>query len=531
MRKFAKDSEENKMKNSRQRNSLRVLFILVTIVVTLFNVFGREAHASDYYISPSGSDSNRGDSGLPWKTFKFAIPRLQPGDTLFLKNGTYTTSNSGFPFIDCSTNAKNGTNSQRITIKAENERQAFIKGDGTMEPFDIENCQYWTIEGLHIESADSQTVVSGVGDPLFLGNSSHIIIRRLLLARNNRYRNSHLIEMHDLTDSLFEENELYYFHRHGIALSPSSNNVFRRNYINSRGYPDLVGGRNSGETTRGDTGISIYPGSFNTFENNVIEGNDIAIDIQATNLSTNNRFFGDIGLNNHYGMVFKTREPGDSANNMPQNTWVTNFVSINSDQVGVYFRGNKNARCDNCSVFGGGGGVTADVESAFPGDGKFSVYLTNNLVMNTTGYGFHIAAAYTSSNEYPYSFKNAVSATNTTSVDPALDTCKVFIPEKSPLKRAGKNSSDIGANVLSRYAGGENNTDVVLTSQPLWDPKTGAFPHGAIIPGVNDIPGSSAFDVHKRLNVNTNGCSLPLTNTVTNTVVPSGPRNLQASSR
>jgi hypothetical protein len=65
--------------------------------------------------------------------------------------------------------------------------------------------------------------------------------------------------------------------------------------------------------------------------------------------------------------------------------------------------------------------------------------------------------------------------------------------------------SGLMANVLYRYEYG------VLTSKPLWDAKTGKFPCGAIVPGVNDIPGASCFDVHKRLNVQSNGCSLPST--------------------
>jgi len=71
------------------------------------------------------------------------------------------------------------------------------------------------------------------------------------------------------------------------------------------------------------------------------------------------------------------------------------------------------------------------------------------------------------------------------------------------MKRAGKNGADIGANVLYRYQDG------VLTTQPLWDPVTGQFPCGAIVPGVNDLPGASCVDVHQRLNVNTNGCPFP----------------------
>ena len=79
----------------------------------------------------------------------------------------------------------------------------------------------------------------------------------------------------------------------------------------------------------------------------------------------------------------------------------------------------------------------------------------------------------------------------------------MFIPASSSLKAKGKNGADIGANVLYRYKDG------VLTNEPLWDPKTGAFPCGAKVPGVNDKPGQSCFDVHLRLNVNANGCKLP----------------------
>jgi hypothetical protein len=93
--------------------------------------------------------------------------------------------------------------------------------------------------------------------------------------------------------------------------------------------------------------------------------------------------------------------------------------------------------------------------------------------------------------------------TDALTIDPQLGTCKVFIPSGSPMKGADKNGGDIGANVLYRYENGS------LTNQPLWNPVTGEFPHGAIVAGVNDIAGSSAFDVHKRLNVNTNGCLLP----------------------
>ena len=89
-------------------------------------------------------------------------------------------------------------------------------------------------------------------------------------------------------------------------------------------------------------------------------------------------------------------------------------------------------------------------------------------------------------------------------VDPQMGSCIVFIPQSSPMKGAGKNGEDIGANILKRYEDG------VLTDQTLWDADTGAFPCGAIVSGLNDVSSSSCFDVHERLNVNANGCALEM---------------------
>src|SRR4029453_9532292 len=58
-------------------------------------------------------------------------------------------------------------------------------------------------------------------------------------------------------------------------------------------------------------------------------------------------------------------------------------------------------------------------------------------------------------------------------------------------------------NILYRYQDG------VLTDEPLWDPETGRFPCGAMVAGFNDMAGSSCFDVHERLNINTHGCPFP----------------------
>jgi hypothetical protein len=143
-----------------------------------------------------------------------------------------------------------------------------------------------------------------------------------------------------------------------------------------------------------------------------------------------------------------------------------------------------------------------------------SITLRNSLFFNNKGYGVLIRDAEEHTSrvlEFLNAFGNAAgnygpgteTRTNYLSIEPKLGACRVFPPANSPMKGAGKNGSDIGANILYVYENGK------LTSQPLWKPGAGNFPCGAIIPGVNDLSGSSCFDVHKRLNVHNNGCPLP----------------------
>jgi hypothetical protein len=57
--------------------------------------------------------------------------------------------------------------------------------------------------------------------------------------------------------------------------------------------------------------------------------------------------------------------------------------------------------------------------------------------------------------------------------------------------------------VLYRYVNG------ALTTQRLWGRTTGSFPCGAAVAGVNDGARPACRTVHRRLNVNTNGCRFP----------------------
>ena len=91
---------------------------------------------------------------------------------------------------------------------------------------------------------------------------------------------------------------------------------------------------------------------------------------------------------------------------------------------------------------------------------------------------------------------------NASEIDPRLGANMVHVPAASPMWLPS--GECIGATILYRYEGG------ALTTQPLWDPATGAFPHGTLVPGVNGpLDGRGIANVHRRLNVNANGGALP----------------------
>ncbi len=80
------------------------------------------AVAADYYVSPSGSDSNSGTQSSPFRTINFASARLRAGDTLFVRGGTYYER----PTISVS-----GTASAPITIEGMPGETAVVDPGGS----------------------------------------------------------------------------------------------------------------------------------------------------------------------------------------------------------------------------------------------------------------------------------------------------------------------------------------------------------------------------------------------------------------
>ena len=63
--------------------------IFFAVLLSLSNT----VYGTNYYVSTTGSNSNTGTSvGLPFLTLAYAVSKVVPGDSIYMRGGTYVTS-------------------------------------------------------------------------------------------------------------------------------------------------------------------------------------------------------------------------------------------------------------------------------------------------------------------------------------------------------------------------------------------------------------------------------------------------------
>ncbi len=72
-----------------------------------------------FYLAPDGSDSGPGTKARPWRSLQRALDRLDPGETLLVREGTYT---------DWVVIRRSGTAQERITVAAYPGERPVVRG-------------------------------------------------------------------------------------------------------------------------------------------------------------------------------------------------------------------------------------------------------------------------------------------------------------------------------------------------------------------------------------------------------------------
>jgi len=125
------------------------IFCLLVAAVGLFGMEVPVSLAASYYVSTTGNDSYAGTSLKPFRTMQKAANVTKPGDTVIVKNGTYTTT-KGDRVLNIT---RAGTSSAYITFKAENIGGAIIDGRSNATNYGIvvmPTAAYIKIEGFEL---------------------------------------------------------------------------------------------------------------------------------------------------------------------------------------------------------------------------------------------------------------------------------------------------------------------------------------------------------------------------------------------
>lgn len=103
----------------------------ITPIVLLALSFATTAHAADWYVAPTGDDTAAGSIDKPFATITRAQQSANPGDTVFIRGGTYAMKESHIArtrgiFARVIVLDKSGTAEKPITYRAyENEKPDF----------------------------------------------------------------------------------------------------------------------------------------------------------------------------------------------------------------------------------------------------------------------------------------------------------------------------------------------------------------------------------------------------------------------
>jgi hypothetical protein len=138
---------------------------IILIAIIFFGIFGlaKISQAATYYVATTGSDSSSGTSAAPFKTIQKAADIVNAGDTVIVRNGTYTDTNSD-NYIVYMTRA--GTSGAWITFKAENKWGAVLDGQNNTTDYCVNigaNANYVRLEDFEIKGCTNSGVHSNAG--------------------------------------------------------------------------------------------------------------------------------------------------------------------------------------------------------------------------------------------------------------------------------------------------------------------------------------------------------------------------------
>ena len=263
---------QTKQKFSEKFKNNFNLCLLATAVVSLTPAF---ASVTYYVDSVAGNNSFTGTSTRPLKTIQKAADIVHPGDTVIVKDGTYTTTDFALVNINYG-----GTAGKPVTFKAEHPSGAKLDGRNNLSKYGWgfePGVAYVNIEGFEIYGfAKSGLIANEVNNIEINGNLIHDIGREctstgygldgMYFDKSSSITIANNI-IHDIgryapdENGCKPDNAYYQNHDHGIYLDGVNNVTINDNKFFS--------------TKRG-WGIQVYSGNGNLSSGIKILNNDFS---------------------------------------------------------------------------------------------------------------------------------------------------------------------------------------------------------------------------------------------------------------
>ncbi|MEO7494680.1 MAG: right-handed parallel beta-helix repeat-containing protein [Massilia sp.] len=327
----------------------------------------------NYYIAPTGSDSNAGTLASPWKTIKYGSAKLSAGKTLCARGGTYY-GQAGLIW------KSSGTASAPVTLK---------NYPGEKPVFDGQ----WGDTGTE-------------GDFLVFSNNSHVVVDGITVQHfADKYGNG-AIDLHngqgpvdDITiqNSTLMDNGSHTAQDHHIYIATGVTNVTIRNNLFIRAAGSAV----QSYHTPASTGIKVY--------NNVMIGGTLKCylsksnpcsstatahwgivisDAKSTQIYNNTIYGMQYGIDFSYGTV--STGPYTLRNNLIVNSTVAGIRV--SSAYAPYFTSDYNGFYGNRSDINWKGANMSAAQFAVSTSNERHAVRANPMFVNAAGSDFHLNA-------------------------------------------------------------------------------------------------------------------------------------------